>query len=93
MAELTDSYWAQMGRIRSAHRQAGNQIRRQLLREVQAVDLEQLEESGRMDFQLPGVDGGTLTAFRVEEKLPHRLRVAPSRIDRPFRMVSSPWRG
>lgn len=87
----SDDYWNAMGQIRSAHRQAGNEIRRKLLQQVRDSNLEDLERAGRMDFELPGVASGALTAFRVEQILPATLRVAPHRTDRPFRLDDVSW--
>jgi hypothetical protein len=78
-----DNYWKKMGRIRAAHRAAGFEIRRRLLEQVGLAAAGDLSK-GRIDFELPGVDGGRLSAFRVED-IAATLRSVPSfQLGRPF---------
>jgi hypothetical protein len=72
--------------IDHAHRVAGFKIRKMLLERVGQADLEQLKESGRMEFFLPGGEGASFTAYRVEEVSPKEFRVPSTYINSPFRM-------
>jgi hypothetical protein len=62
-----DQYLKATKLIYSAHRRAGFQIRNLLLQQVLRADLSRLTLLGRMDFMLPGEDGGSFTAIRVRE--------------------------
>jgi hypothetical protein len=64
------AYWDMMGEIDHAHRLAGHFIRRQLLHNLEGLDLTELERVGSMDITLPEVDAGGLTAFRVLDVSP-----------------------
>jgi hypothetical protein len=81
-----EQYWDMMGEIDHAHRLAGQAIRRQLLRELEKLDLTQLERVGRMDITLPEVDAGGLTAFRVLDISPSTQLVSAHRIGHPFEL-------
>lgn len=72
-------YWKTAIAIEKAHRQAGYHIRNLLLKKVLDVDLNELEKTGKMDFELEQ-GGGTLTAFRVEDKSPGYYTVPVSRL-------------
>lgn len=67
--------------ILSAHRRAGQSIRRQLLAQVQKSDLGKLRTDGQMEFVLPDADGGSLTALRIEGISPRKFEVPTSRLD------------
>lgn len=75
-------YWDLMTMIDSAHRRAGQRIRKMLLSQVKQSDLSPLESTGRMDFEVPGMAGGSLSAFRVIDILPESLTVPLHRIGR-----------
>ena len=85
--------WDKMGEVRRAHQTAGQRVRRLLLERVRACDMEELERMGRMDFELPGEDGGTLTAFRIVDIAPVSTIVPSSRIGHPFELEAIAWRG
>jgi hypothetical protein len=91
LALQDEHYWHLMGLIRQAHTLAGNQIRKKLLSQVEKVDPAELAQAAMMDFQLPGVDGGSITAFRVERAISQHFRVSASRLDRPFRVDLAGW--
>ena len=80
-------YWSNAELIRSAHMKAGMHIRRLLLRVVAAADLNTLERTGRMEFELSGSDAGSLTAFRVRSISTRRFKVPSSRIAEPFELL------
>jgi hypothetical protein len=84
-------YWDAMGHLDSAHRSAGFYLRSLLLRQVIRADLEPLQASGRMDFQLE--HGGTMTAFRVEQKSPEAILVPVGRLGKPFAVEPDLWQG
>jgi hypothetical protein len=76
-------YWTAMGRLESAHRRAGHEIREQLEEQARTADLTALEEEGRADFSLPQ-GGGALTAFRVDEVSPDVVAVPYQHLGDPF---------
>jgi hypothetical protein len=80
----TDEYWNAMAAISQAHQRAGQQIRRVLLRRLQEVDLGTLEREGRLEISLPGVDAGSLTAFRIIDLAPAGQLVAAAKLNHPF---------
>ena len=73
LAGRFNDYWKTLTLIDRAHRKAGQLIRKQLLEEVRNADLRGLEKLGRMDFELPGAEGGSLTAVRVQGKHPETV--------------------
>jgi hypothetical protein len=85
--------WDEMGILVRAHRRAGQRIRRLLLLQARRTDLSPLLSEGRMDFEVPELEGGTLTAFRVEEKSPETYDVSELRLNRPFPVEKDLWLG
>ena len=65
-----ERYWDMMGEIDNAHRHAGHRIRKQLLKRLVELDLNELERIGYMEMTLPGVDAGSLSVFRVVDVSP-----------------------
>jgi hypothetical protein len=84
LQQRTDEYWNAMTAISQAHQKAGQQIRRVLLRRLQEVDLGALECEGRLELSLPGVDAGSLTAFRIIDLAPAGQLVAVAKLNHPF---------
>ena len=84
LGEKWESYWEMMGEIDHAHRLAGHRIRRQLLRKLAELDLTELERVGRLNINLPDVDAGGLTAFRVLDVSPDQQFVSIGRLGHPF---------
>jgi hypothetical protein len=72
--------------IDSAHRRAARRIRRRLISEVHKADFSQLELKGRLDFELPGSEGGKLTLFRIRDVSPEAVSVASWQVGKPFRL-------
>ncbi len=70
--------------VRAAHYYAGTKIRGWLIERVRVADAAELERNGRLDFALPEVEGGRLTAFRLERRSDHTTRLSASRIERVF---------
>lgn len=66
LGDKSDRYWETAGMIDSAHRRAGHRIAQLLLKEVRGLNIGQLTSVGRMDFTLPGVAAGALSAIRVQ---------------------------
>jgi hypothetical protein len=89
----SNAYWEAMEILDRAHRKAGFHIRRLLIREVLQADFRQLEREGQMDFELADADGGSLTAFRVEQVSPDSSRIAHFRVGRPFEVERDLWQG
>jgi len=89
MGDRALEYWSNAELIRSARMKAGMHIRRLLLRVVATADLDTLERTGRMEFELSGSDAGSLTAFRVRSISTSRFKVASSRIAEPFEVLKS----
>lgn len=71
--------------IDAAHRRAGFIIRRNLLRAVRKADMNELERTGVMRFQLGDGLGGSLTAFRIIEPVGTLEGVPASRLMRVLR--------
>jgi len=84
MGDRAVEYWSNAELIRSAHMKAGMHIRRLLLRVMATADLNTLERTGRMEFELRGSDAGSLTAFRVRSISTRLFKVPLSRIAEPF---------
>ncbi|MCO5177199.1 MAG: hypothetical protein M9890_09550 [Thermomicrobiales bacterium] len=80
----SEQYWQSMREIRRAHQRAGQRIRKLLLARVLDADLDELERIGALEFHLDEVDGGTLTAFRVERLLPQVVQVLPRSLGNPY---------
>ncbi len=83
--------WEVMGMIDTAHRKAGHHIRKLLLKKVIETDLDELQKIGKMDFELP--EGGSLTAFRVNDISSEITTVAVSLIAHPFDIRDRLWQG
>jgi hypothetical protein len=93
LQQRAKTYWQAMEILDRAHRKAGFHIRRLLIREVLQADFRELEGDGRMDFELADADGGSLTAFRVEQISPDTSRIAHFRVGRPFKVEADLWQG
>ena len=93
LADRFDDYWKTMTLIDSAHRKAGQFIRRQLLAQVRKADFQVLEKLGRMDFDLHRDAGVNLTAIRVKGVHLHTIEVDVVRLGRPFEMDGNLWLG
>ena len=79
-----ERYWEMMGEIDHAHRHAGQRIRKQLLRRLEQLDLNELERIGRMDITLPEMDAGGLAAFRAVDISPETQLVSTHQLGHPF---------
>ena len=93
LADRFDDYWKTMTLIDSAHRRAGQLIRRQLLAEVRKADLQGLEKLGRMDFELTGMEGGNLSAIRIQNVHPQTFEIDVARLGHPIEMDGNLWLG
>ncbi|MCL5421109.1 MAG: hypothetical protein M1461_01365 [Nitrospirae bacterium] len=93
LADRAKECWDIMGMIDSAHRKAGQHIRKLLLKKVQEADLNELQRIGRMDFGLEEVDSGSLTAFRVRNVSSEIMKVAVSLLGHPFDVKDALWQG
>ena len=93
LVDRFDDYWTTMTLIDRAHRSAGHLIRRQLLAAVRNADLRDLEKLGRMDFDLPGVEGVHLSAVRIQSVHPQTFEVDVAGLGHPFEMDGNPWLG
>lgn len=85
MGDQVNDLWRITLAIRGAHVRAGAAIRRQLVAKVRTADLAELEAQGRMDFELPDIEGGRLTAFRIEGRSSSTRLVPSRRLERQFR--------
>lgn len=86
-----EELWNLMRRLQIAHKQAGQHIRRLLLDEVEKVDLGALRKHGFLEFELPGQDAGSLSAYRIEKIIKDELLVGASKLSRPFHPGSGLW--
>ena len=87
------NYWKAMHQIDSAHRKAGQLIRRQLLAQVRNADLRDLEKLGTTDFEIPGVEGGNLTAIRIQSMHSQTFEIEVAKIGHPIEMDGDSWLG
>lgn len=81
-----ERYWNMMGEIDQAHRYAGHRIRKQLLHRLEQLDLTELERTGRLNINLPDMDGGGLAAFRVVDVSPNSQLVSNHQLGHPFEL-------
>jgi hypothetical protein len=81
-----ERYWEMMGEIDHAHHLAGQRIRKQLLRQLEHLDLSELERVGTMDITLPEMDGGGLAAFRVVDVSPETQLISTHQLGHPFEL-------
>ena len=81
-AEHAQTYWDTMGMIDRAHRKAGFYIGRLLIRQIHAADLTQLQDQGKFEFTIPNEDGGSITAFRIEQVAPETYQIPHTRLGR-----------
>ena len=93
LADRFDEYWQTMTLIDRAHKMAGQLLRKQLLAEVRRADLQGLEKLGRMDFELPGVEGVNLTAVRILDIHPQTFEIDVARLGHLFELDGNPWLG
>ncbi|MBE0427388.1 MAG: hypothetical protein IBX72_12200 [Nitrospirae bacterium] len=91
LADRSKECWEVMGMIDTAHRKAGHHIRKLLLRKVIESDLDELQRIGKMDFELS--EGGSLTAFRVNDVYSELTKVSLSLIAHPFDIKDALWQG
>jgi len=65
--EKSQSFFTDAIEIKTAHKQAGFQIRRELFSALEASDLSALYETGRMEVRRPGVEeGASFTLVRID---------------------------
>lgn len=76
MAPQASECWQAMGALHRAHKRAGHEIRKRLLRLVATADLAALERQGRMHFELKDVPSGGLTAWRVNDLAPEPIPIS-----------------
>lgn len=93
LADRARECWDIMGMIDSAHRRAGQHIRKLLLKKVQESDLTELQKIGKMDFGLEEVDSGSLTAFRVRNVSSEIMKVSVPLLGHPFDIKDALWQG
>lgn len=79
-------YWATMVMIDSAHRRAGQLIRKLLLSQIHTSNLDELRKLGRMDFEISEANTGSLAAFRVKYIHEEPIEVPVHRLGRPFNL-------
>jgi len=73
-----EEIWHAMGRLHSAHIEAGRSMARRLRDVANTVLLDTLHSVGTQAFTLPS--GGSVTAFRIESFSPSLMECAPSRL-------------
>lgn len=89
--EKIGEYWRNARALANAHLRAGGVIRRLLLKEVAGADLDELERTGQMCFELQGEDAGSLTAFRVISVSEKKYKVPLSSLEDPFESEADLW--
>ena len=83
----TETIWRAMGRLHSAHLEAGMSIGRRLREMANTEPLEGLHASGIQVFELRG---GSLTAFRIEGFSPTSIKCSPGHLMMPTQ-VRDQW--
>lgn len=91
LGQKIEEYWRNARALTNAHLRAGAYIRRMLLKEVATADLDELERTGRMVFELPGNDAGSMTAFRVLSVSHKKYKIPVSQLDDPFEGEDDLW--
>jgi hypothetical protein len=91
MEDLTDEYWKNARTIDSAHRSAGQRVRKLLLSKVTEVDIDDLEEVGIKEFYLEDEEAGSFTAFRVHHISPESYSINFYDIGIPFESEDTMW--
>jgi hypothetical protein len=91
LEDKIDEYWKNTKAILSAHMKAGFHIRKLLLKKVASADLEELQRTGKMDFELRESGAGSLTAFRIQALSQKHYLVPVSHIGRPFESYEDLW--
>lgn len=86
LADRFDDYWGTMTLIDSAHRKAGQFIRKQLLAQVRKADVQVLEKLGQMDFDLHQDAGVNLTAVRIKSIHSQTVEIDITKLGHPFEM-------
>lgn len=87
-----EEYWRMMGVINRAHHKAGFEIKRQLLKQVGDMDMDELQKRGRADLKLSNDDEGGITALRVEAILDKTFQVPYSRLGHLLELEDQQWR-
>jgi hypothetical protein len=77
--------WRAIVDLRRAHAKAGHRVGKMLLRALQSGDKSRLEKEGVQVFELPGLSGRKIGAYRVVEVVNEDVEVDESRVGRPFR--------
>lgn len=65
--EDAKTHWAHLIKVRRAGREAGNYMRRQLIKQASRVRTDQIQRQSTLRFTLDGVDGGALVAVKIDE--------------------------
>lgn len=92
-ADRATETWEDMRVIHKAHLQAGIDRVARLRERIEHADLIALDSAGRVDFEVPTLGAGTLTAFRVEEVSSDAFTVSRNRVDHPFQVEEALWHG
>jgi hypothetical protein len=79
-----NNYFDAASKILQAHHSAGRKITQLLVKQVTESDLSKLHRLGQMEFDLPEIGGGSLTAFRVLSIAPETYDVESAKIGVPF---------
>ena len=88
----SEKYFKNTGIILSAHRKAGNYIRKLLLDQIKKSDLKNLIVDGYMDFKLPVIDSSaSMGAFRIEAILPEIHQVPYYRLGHAVDVGEDLW--
>lgn len=93
MTDKTEEFWKNADIIDAAHRQAGFRIRSLLLKEVMRSDPTIFHKSGQVTFELAEADGGSITAFRVDQISPQTYSIPASRVGQLIEEDGYLWQG
>jgi hypothetical protein len=60
---------------------------------MERADLSSLATTGRLDVELPALGAGTLSVLRIEDISPDAYSISRYRVDEPFSIEETAWRG
>jgi len=92
--EPADELWQAMGAIFAAHLQAGNEVRKLLVKEIRKADSASLLQRGWSDYDVESIEGeGALRVARIAGRAPDTADVPRSRLRKAFAVSEDLWLG
>ncbi|MFH0984128.1 MAG: hypothetical protein V1882_01180 [Candidatus Omnitrophota bacterium] len=78
--------------INKAHMKAGFYIRRQLIKQAKQMSVDDFEVNNEVCIDLPGIEAGALTAFKVRAISCEKYKVSSAEINQLKKRADLPWR-